>query len=714
MADVIQVASTIPLAYWPVAALLVVVLIVVMRSLWVIGPTQVGLVRKRYSRKRLDSGSPVALDGAAGYQAELLTAGLRFKLWPLYTVTRHPLVQIPAGQIGVVIAQVGQPLPIGAKSATYKPEFGSFQDIRAFMTNGGEKGVQRTVLPPGTVAAIHPVGFLVVSLNAVYGVPVTAEYARLLPSGDRLTHASFGLSEQQMKVVQIQPRATDDGRLVDMVGIVTTLEGSPSPKGAIANRLGDFADIALLESAPATRNSDLVEAILGSKNDSHNNYQDFQAFLDSGGRIGLQHDPLLYGAYNLNPFLVSVEMLPMLVVNQGQVAVVKAYVGLATEDTSGEDFKFGSLVRPGHRGIWEEPLRTGKYAINPRVYAIEIVPTFILTLNWADVTSMAHSLDKDLSPIEAKSMEGFVFMIDLQVQIHVPDSDAPRVISTVGTMSNLVNEVLQAAVGNHFRDKLQGMPAIDFIQKRADVQAQAQEHISERLRVYRVETRGVYIQDVVFPAQLVEVLTAREIANQQKARYDAERTAQDQRLLLEASRGKADQQSALAQSMVGVDIARNKASAVQAEADGEAYRLTKVGEASAVQTRAEGLAVAVGLEAQQQAVGASQAAMINVAKALADGRQRFMPENLAITSGGGGDGIGIGPLVPQLMRWLQSHDTGPGRERDDGAGAAKDTPREQRGPSEQSAGRETAGTAAMQWGITPSVAAPPPAQKRPT
>ena len=46
----------------------------------------------------------------------------------------------------------------------------------------------------------------------------------------------------------------------------------------------------------------------------------------------------MYGAYNLNPFLVAVEMVPMLVVNQGQVAVVKAFVGLATEDTSGIDF----------------------------------------------------------------------------------------------------------------------------------------------------------------------------------------------------------------------------------------------------------------------------------------------------------------------------------------------------------------------------------------
>jgi len=683
-----------------------VLIVVMMNSMWVIGPTQVGLVRKRFSWRRLEGGSPVALNGAAGYQADLLTAGLRFKLWPWYTVTRHPLVQIPAGQIGVVIAQVGKSLPIGAKSAIYRPEFGSFQDIRAFMSSGGEKGVQRTVLPPGTVAAIHPVGFLVVALNHVYGVPVADEYVSLLRiAGGGLTHQTFGLIDEQMVVVRIQPRTTADGRLVDMVGIVTTLEGTPSPKGAMANRLGDFDDIARLEADPETRNSDLVEAILNSKNDAHNNYQDFQAFLDAGGRIGLQHDPLLYGAYNLNPFLVSVEMVPMLVVNQGQVAVVKAFVGLATEDTSGADFKFGSLVRPGHRGIWEEPLRTGKYAINPRVYAVEIVPTFILTLNWANETSTAHSLDKDLSPIEAKSSEGFVFVIDLQVQIHVPDSDAPRVISTVGTMGNLVNEVLQAAVGNHFRDKLQSMPAIDFIQKRAEVQQQAQDHITERLKVYRVETRGVYIQDVVFPKQLVEVLTAREIANQQKATYDAERSAQDQRLLLEASRGKADQQSALAQSMVGVDIARNRAAAVQAAADGEAYRLTKVGEASAVQTRAEGLAVAAGLEAQQQAVGAGQAAVINVAKALASGTQRFMPENLAITTGGGGDGLGIGPLVPQLMRLLQAWDKGT-------ASSAVASVAVPANPAAAETTAQDAGTAPMRWAITPSVTPEPGAAPR--
>jgi hypothetical protein len=133
-------------------------------------------VRKRYGGS-LSSGGPVAFNGEAGYQARLLMPGLRFKLWPLYTVTRHPMVQSPAGLVGVVIAQVGAPLPIGAKSAAYKPEFGNFQDLDAFV-GGGEKGVQRPVLSPGTVAPIHPVGFLVITRDAVFGTPIDERAAR--------------------------------------------------------------------------------------------------------------------------------------------------------------------------------------------------------------------------------------------------------------------------------------------------------------------------------------------------------------------------------------------------------------------------------------------------------------------------------------------------------------------------------------------------------
>src|SRR4051812_24497359 len=260
-------------------------------------------------------------------------------------------------------------------------------------------------------------------------------------------------------------------------------------------------------------------------------------------------------------------MVPMLVVNQGQVAVIKGFVGLPTLDTSGTDFKFGSIVRPGHRGIWTEPLRTGKYAINPRLYAPEIVPTFILTLNWANASSQAHNLDSRLEPIIGKSREGFVFTIDLQVQIHVSDTRAPKVISMVGTMVNLVNEVLQSAVGNHFRNTLQQLEAVRFIETREEVQRAAFTAVHDYLSSYEVETRGVYIQDVVFPPEMVEVLTRREIANQERATYQEQQRAETARVEMEKARGTAEMQVELASAQVTVEISRNQAAARQAQGE---------------------------------------------------------------------------------------------------------------------------------------------------
>src|SRR5256885_5689618 len=145
-------------------------LYVVARSFVVIGPAEVGLVIKRVSRQHNTTDTPIAFAGEAGWQAELLMPGVRFKLWPTYTVIRFPWVQVPAGETGVVISQIGGPLPTGAKSALYRPEFGSFTDLHAFLAGGGQKSVQRPVLPPGPLAPIHPIAFLVVTATQAYGL----------------------------------------------------------------------------------------------------------------------------------------------------------------------------------------------------------------------------------------------------------------------------------------------------------------------------------------------------------------------------------------------------------------------------------------------------------------------------------------------------------------------------------------------------------------
>jgi regulator of protease activity HflC (stomatin/prohibitin superfamily) len=638
-----------PVITWVFIGLALAAIYVVM-SIRVVGPTEVGLVLKRVSLKKLTDDNPIAFHGEAGYQVDLLMPGRRWKPWLLYEVQKFPWVQVPPGEIGVVISQVGAPLPIGAKSAVYKNQFGNFSDLPSFVSGGGQKGVQRPVFPPGTLAPIHPVGFIVLTKRQVYGYPISPELRSRGGRDGALTPEAFGLRAAQLDLLRIEPQPSGkDATMMDMVGIVTTFEGDPLPSGDIASRLGGFSDIDKMEKTSAT-DGDIIEVLLGNKNNLHNNYQDFQAFLENGGRIGLQHDPLLYGAYALNPFLVSVELVWMLVVQQGQVAVIKAYVGLPTQDTSGSDFKFGTLVRPGHRGIWQEALRTGKYPLNPRCYQAEIVPTSILTLNWADATSQAHNLDAQLKQIVAKSSEGFIFNIDLQVQIHVPDTNAPRVISMVGTMLNLVNEVLQAAVGNHFRDKLQSMPAIRFIETRQQVQEEAFAHIKDQLDQYRVETRGVYIQDVILPEDLVKVLTQREIANQEIETYRKQRSAQEERITMENAKGTAEMQADLAKSKVGVDIKTNDANARTAEARGEAEYIRQTGTARGAEVEAVGLARARGYEAQVRALGSNATALVNVITALADGSSKFVPDIL-VTSGSNGGGALEG-LAATAMRYL--------------------------------------------------------------
>src|SRR6266700_2089681 len=150
-------------------------------SLHKIGPTEVGLVTKRFSFKKLAKDNPVAFSGEAGYQADLLMPGLRWKAFMVYSVEKYPWVQVPAGEIGVVIAQVGNPLPIGAKSAVYKKEFANFSDLRGFVQLGGQKGVQRPVLPPGSLVPVHPLGFLILTRSRVEGTAPRSTWSASLP-----------------------------------------------------------------------------------------------------------------------------------------------------------------------------------------------------------------------------------------------------------------------------------------------------------------------------------------------------------------------------------------------------------------------------------------------------------------------------------------------------------------------------------------------------
>ena len=192
-----------------------------------------------------------------------------------------------------------------------------------------------------------------------------------------------------------------------------------------------------------------------------------------------------------------------------------------------------------------------------------------------------------------------MFTIDLQVQIHVPDTRAPKVISMVGTMLNLVNEVLQSAVGNHFRNTLQDLAAVTFIETRMQVQQAALRRTSpSTCPALRGGDARASTSRTSFPGGAGRGADpAARSPTRRQATFEEQQRAQTARIEMEKAKGTADMQAELAAAQVSVDINSNQAEARQAEAEGEAAYVELTGRAEADQVEAIGLAEAKATEA---------------------------------------------------------------------------------------------------------------------
>jgi uncharacterized membrane protein YqiK len=555
---------------------------------------QVGIVVKKFGSRSLPPGRLIALAGEAGYQADTLAPGLHFGYfrWQ-YRILKMPVTIVPQGEIALVVAADGAPIPTD-RILGKVVDSDNFQDARKFLSNGGEKGRQLGILTAGTYR-----------INKALFTVITS-----------MTASEHGMSPAQVILARVEP---------DMVGIVTTLDGRPIEAGEIAG-----------------------PTIAG-----HENFQNAQAFLDGGGRRGLQEQVLLSGTWNLNPWFVQIEQVPMVQIPIGYVGVVISYVGKAHEDVSGLEFKHGDLVLPGHKGVWVTPLYPGKHPLNTRVMKNELVPTTNIVLNWATRTE-AHHYDEKLSSITVRSKDGFGFNLDVAQIIHVGALDAPKVISRVGSMQNLVDHVLQPIVGNYFRNSAQDYTVLDFLSARSQRQVEAAEHIRKALAAYDVQAIDTLIGDIHPPAQLMQTQTDRKIAEEQRKTYEVQEAAQKQRQQLVRQTSLADIQHEVVGAEQGVNIAELHANSNVKKATGEAeaVRLRALGEAEAI--RATGQAKAEAYRVGVDALGSQGYTIMQLMQIVGERNVRIVPD-VAVSGASANPGIVDGLLGLMLRNQSNGH-----------------------------------------------------------
>jgi len=576
---------------------------VVLSGVRVIRENQSGLVIKRYGRS-LASGRIIALNGEAGYQARLLSPGWHVGLWRWrYKVVKVPVVVVQPGEIALVVAADGEAIP-AERVLARAVACDNYQDAEAFLRGHGERGRQISFLTAGTYR-INPALFEVVTPNRA---------------------GEFGMMPGDLHVFQLSP---------DRVGIVTMLDGRPITAGDLA----------------------------GPVVEGHDSFQRGQTFIDAGGSRGLQEEVLLSGSWNLNPWLVRVEPVALTEIPIGYVGVVVSYVGREHQDVSGDAFTHGDLVERGRKGVWVEPLLPGKHPINTRVMKVELVPTTNIVLNWAQRTE-AHQYDQRLSSILVRSQDGFSFSLDVAQIIHIGMKNAPRVISRVGSMQNLVDHVLQPTVGNYFRNSAQEVSVLEFLSARSVRQREAFTNVKRAIEAYDVECIDTLIGDIVPPAELMKTQTDRKIAGEMERTYEAQREAQIKRQALERETAVANLQADVVKSEQMVRISEQNAKAVAEAARGEANatRLRAEGQSAAVRMNGEGEAASIRsvgaakAEAYRQgieAVGVAGYTSMQMASILGENKVKLVPD-IAVSGDGGGSGL-ASAMIAKLLSSNGSH-----------------------------------------------------------
>jgi uncharacterized membrane protein YqiK len=405
----------------------------------------------------------------------------------------------------------------------------------------------------------------------------------------------------------------------NMIGIVTALDGEPISQGQIA----------------------------GTNVEGHNNFQDFDMFLEKGGNRGLQPQVMLAGSYYINSWAIQIEQNPMTDVPIGYVGVVISYIGEDGKDVTGDTFKHGNIVSKGQRGVWMEPFGPGKYALNKYTTKLEPVPTTNLVLNWANARSESHDLDKNLSTITVRSKDGFPFNLDVAQIIHVPANEAPKVIARFGSMTNLVSQVLEPTIGNYFRNSAQDSDVISFLSTRKERQESAKHHIKAVLDEYNVNAVDTLIGDIVPPDSLMKTLTDRKIAEEEQKTYQTQRMAQEQRQGVEKETAIADMQKEIVKASQSVEIAQRTADATVKKAEGDATSLklnvnaeaeaTKMranAEAEATKARAGAQAEATKLAASAEAERISKTGLAEAEKIIAIGKSTAESYKLQVSAMG--------------------------------------------------------------------------------
>ena len=370
------------LHYAMYAVPIIILLIALGSSFTFVGGQSVKVVERVLVGKMIGNGRIFAYKSEQGRQARVLGPGTHWLFPFIYKRTRYDLVEIKTDKIGLVETIDGAAVPQGKIFGKVVP-CNLFQDGEAFLSNGGEKGPQIAIIPPGkyvinpwlfnvnygvdqTVVAENQVGLVEaadgepIPIGSIFGKVVECKKyedgeAFLKGGGQRgpqlsiLNPGTFRINTNLFKITKVPITVIEKGN----IGIVTSTDGKPMTEGRL-----------------------LAKIVKG-----HQNFTDGEAFLKNGGEKGPQSEILLPGKYRIHTALFKVDIKAATVIPAGSIGLVTAkdgepmppteYVARAVADHDNYQNIEKFIDLKGQRGPQLDVLKPGTFYINPLMFDVE-------------------------------------------------------------------------------------------------------------------------------------------------------------------------------------------------------------------------------------------------------------------------------------------------------------------------------------------------------
>jgi uncharacterized membrane protein YqiK len=580
--------------FWWVGALLALLaiaprLILPFFGIIMIPQDSVGIVTKKYSLRgrgrSLPDGRIIALDGEAGVQADTLAPGLYlgFVSWQ-YRVEVVKFVTIPPGHVGVVEARDGKPITLGRVFARHV-ESDSFQNARAFLTNGGERGPQINVMTPGTYR-INTQVFDVAIVEA-YQVPqnkigiVTMSDGAPLNTGDiagKIVEGHNGFQDGWIfidkggnKGLQEQVLMPGTYYLNPSLVAVTLEDMFRVPIGYVGVVVSNVGDAPTLQTEGGFKHGVLVP----------------------NGQRGVQKEPRDPGVYAINPRTHFIELVPT------------TNIVLNWADNKSEAHKLDAGLSP---------------------IAVRSKDGFSFNL---DVSQIIHISRENASLVIAQ----FGSMTNLVTQVLEPiignyfrnSAQSSEVIDFIQQRQQRQSEArdkIRAAMADH------GVEAVDTLIGDISPPAELMKTLTDQKVAEReIETYGAQ--------------RSAEEARQTLERARAQANSSER--VVTASR---DAEVATLEATAAVARARGEAESKTIQAEADARVTTMTGDAQAGRIRAIGEAEAEVQKLKVESLGGEAYARVQIAAALAEHDMRLVPDILV---NGGGGGAGSGGIIDAFL-----------------------------------------------------------------